>query len=163
MPRLNPAQKHLLKTWIAALLWLGIIVTESSNLASADTHRPDILSPAALSLWGRSGSLLYLALSDTKDWPLRGLFHSELAVVPRLAGHFSASRQKLGHAMGTNFVLHDCSGCVPRRMAPNLPSQPHGKTPRRRAGQRGGTHCPDCPVPHSAETHCRIRFASRGR
>ena len=35
-PRLNPAQKHLLKTWIAAILWLGIIVTESTNLASAD-------------------------------------------------------------------------------------------------------------------------------
>jgi len=33
---LNPAQKHLLKTWIAAILWLGIIVTESTNLASAD-------------------------------------------------------------------------------------------------------------------------------
>jgi len=33
---LTPAQKHLLKTWIAAILWLGIIVTESSNLASAE-------------------------------------------------------------------------------------------------------------------------------
>ena len=33
---MNPAQKHLLKTWIAAILWLGIIVTESTNLASAD-------------------------------------------------------------------------------------------------------------------------------
>ena len=33
---MNPAQKHLLKTWIAAILWLGIIVTESTNLGSAD-------------------------------------------------------------------------------------------------------------------------------
>ena len=33
---MTPAQKHLLKTWIAAILWLGIIVTESSNLASAE-------------------------------------------------------------------------------------------------------------------------------
>ena len=36
---MKPAQKHLLKTWIAAILWLGIIVTESTNLASADNTR----------------------------------------------------------------------------------------------------------------------------
>lgn len=33
---MNPAQKHLLKTWIAAILWLGLIVGESSNFGSAD-------------------------------------------------------------------------------------------------------------------------------
>ncbi len=33
---MNPAQKHLLKTWIAAILWLVIIVAESTNLASAE-------------------------------------------------------------------------------------------------------------------------------
>ena len=32
---MNPAQKHLLKTWIAAILWLGIIVSESTTFASA--------------------------------------------------------------------------------------------------------------------------------
>jgi VanZ family protein len=48
---LNPAQKHLLKTWIAAILWLGIIVTESSNLASADNTRR-ILYPLLHFLFG---------------------------------------------------------------------------------------------------------------
>jgi VanZ family protein len=33
---LNPARKHLLKAWIPALVWLGVIVTESSNYGSAD-------------------------------------------------------------------------------------------------------------------------------
>jgi VanZ family protein len=33
---LNPARKHLIKAWIAALLWLGLIVGESSNYGSAD-------------------------------------------------------------------------------------------------------------------------------
>jgi VanZ family protein len=33
---LNPAHKHLLKTWIAASLWLGLIVAESTNFASAE-------------------------------------------------------------------------------------------------------------------------------
>jgi len=33
---LNPAQKHLLKTWIAAGLWLGLIVAESTKFASAE-------------------------------------------------------------------------------------------------------------------------------
>jgi VanZ family protein len=33
---LNPAQKQLLKTWIAAVLWLWVIVLESTNFASSD-------------------------------------------------------------------------------------------------------------------------------
>jgi VanZ family protein len=33
---LNPAQKHLLKTWVAAILWLALIVGESTNFASAE-------------------------------------------------------------------------------------------------------------------------------
>jgi VanZ family protein len=33
---LNPARKQLLKTWIAAILWLGLIVAESTNFASAE-------------------------------------------------------------------------------------------------------------------------------
>ena len=33
---MNPAQKHLLKTWIAAILWLGLIVAESTKFASAE-------------------------------------------------------------------------------------------------------------------------------
>ncbi len=32
---MNPTQKHLLKTWVAALLWLGLIVGESTSFASA--------------------------------------------------------------------------------------------------------------------------------
>ncbi|MGH9504576.1 MAG: VanZ family protein [Terriglobales bacterium] len=32
---MNPAQKHLLKTWVAAVLWLGIIAIESTTFASA--------------------------------------------------------------------------------------------------------------------------------
>ena len=57
---MNPAQKHLLKTWIAAILWLGIIVTESTNLASAENtgrilyrllHFLLGLDPAHFPLW----------------------------------------------------------------------------------------------------------------
>jgi VanZ family protein len=48
---LNPAQKHLLKTWIAAILWLGIIVTESSNFASAE-NTSRILYPLLHFLFG---------------------------------------------------------------------------------------------------------------
>ncbi len=33
---MNPARKHLLKTWIAAGLWLGLIVAESTTFASAE-------------------------------------------------------------------------------------------------------------------------------
>jgi VanZ family protein len=33
---LNPARKHLVKAWIAALLWLGLIVGESTNYGSAE-------------------------------------------------------------------------------------------------------------------------------
>lgn len=33
---MNPAQKKLLKAWIAAILWLGLIVAESTNYASAE-------------------------------------------------------------------------------------------------------------------------------
>jgi VanZ family protein len=48
---LNPAQKHLLKTWIAAILWLGLIIAESSNFASAaNTSR--ILYPLLHCLFG---------------------------------------------------------------------------------------------------------------
>jgi VanZ family protein len=37
---LNPSQKHTLKTWIAAILWLIVITIESSNLGSAaNTNR----------------------------------------------------------------------------------------------------------------------------
>jgi VanZ family protein len=34
--RLNPAKKQLLKTWIAAILWLALILAESTNYASAE-------------------------------------------------------------------------------------------------------------------------------
>lgn len=34
--RLNPAKTQLLKTWIAATLWLGLILGESSNYGSAE-------------------------------------------------------------------------------------------------------------------------------
>ncbi len=33
---MNPAQKQILKTWIAAALWLGLIVGESTSIASAE-------------------------------------------------------------------------------------------------------------------------------
>jgi len=33
---LNPAQKQLLKAWVAATLWLGLILAESTTYASAD-------------------------------------------------------------------------------------------------------------------------------
>jgi VanZ family protein len=32
---LNPSDKHILKTWVAAILWLILITIESSNLGSA--------------------------------------------------------------------------------------------------------------------------------
>ena len=48
---MNPAQKHLLKTWIAALLWLGLIAGESSNLLSAE-HTGQFLYPLLRLLFG---------------------------------------------------------------------------------------------------------------
>ncbi len=42
---MNPAQKHLLKTWIAAILWLGLITGESSNLASAENTGRILYAP----------------------------------------------------------------------------------------------------------------------
>ena len=33
---MSPADKHLLKTWIAAGLWLGLIIAESTKFASAE-------------------------------------------------------------------------------------------------------------------------------
>jgi VanZ family protein len=47
----NPAQKHLLKTWIAAILWLGLIVGESTNFASAE-HTARLLYPLLHFLFG---------------------------------------------------------------------------------------------------------------
>ena len=67
---MNPAQKHLLKTWIAATLWLGLIVGESTNFASAEN----------------TGRLLYA--------PLHFLFGVDRAHFPiwhffiRKSGHF---------------------------------------------------------------------------
>jgi VanZ family protein len=48
---LNAAQKHLLKTWIAAILWLGLIVSESSSFASAE-NTSRILYPLLHHLFG---------------------------------------------------------------------------------------------------------------
>ena len=48
---MNADQKHLLKTWVAALLWLGLIVSESSNLASAE-HTAEFLYPPLHFLFG---------------------------------------------------------------------------------------------------------------
>ena len=48
---MNPAQKHLLKTWIAAILWLGLIVGESTNFASAE-HTGQFLYPVLHYLFG---------------------------------------------------------------------------------------------------------------
>ena len=41
---MNPAQKQLLKEWTAAILWLGLIAIESTNLLSA-TNTSRILYP----------------------------------------------------------------------------------------------------------------------
>ena len=48
---MNPAQTHLLKTWIAAGLWLGLIVGESTNLASAE-NTAKLLYPLLHFLFG---------------------------------------------------------------------------------------------------------------
>jgi VanZ family protein len=48
---LNPARKHLLKAWIAAILWLGLIVGESTNFASAE-NTSGILYPLLHFLFG---------------------------------------------------------------------------------------------------------------
>ncbi len=48
---MNPGQKHLLKTWIAAILWLGLIVGESSYFASAE-NTGRILYPVLHYLFG---------------------------------------------------------------------------------------------------------------
>ena len=50
-PRLNPEQKTVLKTWIAAILWMIVILLESSSLGSSmNTSR--ILYPLFHYLFG---------------------------------------------------------------------------------------------------------------
>ncbi len=71
-------QKHLLKTWIAAILWLGIIVSESTNFGSAE-NTGRFLYPLLHFLFGvEPGSLSHLAFYHPQDRPLRRLFHAEL-------------------------------------------------------------------------------------
>jgi VanZ family protein len=48
---LNPGQKQALKAWIAALLWLGLIVGESTNYGSAE-NTSRILYPVLHFLMG---------------------------------------------------------------------------------------------------------------
>ena len=48
---MNPARKHLLKTWVAAILWLGLIGAESTNFASAE-NTSRILYPLLHFLFG---------------------------------------------------------------------------------------------------------------
>jgi VanZ family protein len=51
--RLNPHQKNVLKTWIAAILWLIVISVESSSLGAA-TNTGRILFPVLHFLFGIS-------------------------------------------------------------------------------------------------------------
>jgi VanZ family protein len=57
---LNPAQKQLLKEWTAAILWLGLIAIESTNLLSATNscrilypifHLFTVVDPVRFVLW----------------------------------------------------------------------------------------------------------------
>lgn len=74
---MNPAQKHLLKTWIVAILWLGIIVTESTNLASDDNTRR-ILYP-----------LLHFLLGlDSAHFPV---WHAVIRKSGHFVGYFTLS------------------------------------------------------------------------
>jgi VanZ family protein len=74
---LNPAQKHLLKTWIAAVLWLGIIVSESSNFGSAE-HTGQLLYPLLHFLFG-------LELAHFPTW------HAVIRKSGHFVGYFTLS------------------------------------------------------------------------
>ena len=69
---MNPAQDQLLKTWIAAILWLGLIAAESSNMASAEN----------------TGRILY------------ALLHFLLGVVPPHFPVWHFYLRKTGHFVG---------------------------------------------------------------
>ena len=147
---MNPAQKHLLKTWIAALLWLGLIAGESTNFASAETHQPNSLPAAAFPFWAAARSLSRLAFLYTQVRPLHRLLHAQLASVPRLARHLSIPREPGGQcSWRPNFFFHDCPGGVSRTSwHQSLHSQPDWKSSRRAAGQYRSTHRADSPVRH---------------
>jgi VanZ family protein len=74
---LNPAQKHILKAWIASLLWLGLIAAESTSLASAE-NTGRILYPL----------LHFLVAVD----PIRFLvWHFYIRKIGHFAGYFALS------------------------------------------------------------------------
>lgn len=73
---MNPAQKKLLKAWIAATLWLGLIVAESTNYGSAEN----------------TGRILY------------SLLHSLLGVDPAQFQIWHFYIRKTGHFVGY-FIL----------------------------------------------------------
>ncbi len=57
--RLNPARKQLWKVWIPALLWLGLIALESSDLLSS-TNESRILYPLLTFLFGHIDPLKFM-------------------------------------------------------------------------------------------------------
>jgi VanZ family protein len=74
---LKPAQESILKAWIAAILWLGLIVFESSNLASS----------------ANTGRLLYPLLHFLLGMDLAhfAVWHSYIRKTGHFVGYFTLS------------------------------------------------------------------------
>jgi hypothetical protein len=124
-------------------------------------HGPTLVCTPAFSFWGGSSSVSHLALFHSQNRALRRLFHAQLAVVPRLAGHFPIPRQWVVNPVGKNFFFHDCTGRLPGRVAPELSSQPHRQPPRRVAGQHGSADRAGDSLLDSASTQPTVRSAAR--
>jgi hypothetical protein len=116
-----------------------------------EQYESNLLPATTLSFWSAAGSLSLLAFPHPKNRPRRGLFHPELAVVPRLARHLPVPGQILVDPVGKNFVFYERPGCLSRRMAPKLPSEPHRKSPRRTARQHGCVDRAGRPLSDSPE------------
>ena len=159
---MNPAQKHLLKTWIAAILWLGIIVTESTNLASAD-NTGRILYPLLHFLFGvnaahfptwhavirKSGHFVgYFTLS----WLL---FRAWRDTFPLSGRNWSIEWARISFFMAALVACLD-------EWHQSLPAQPHRKTARRRPGQQRGADRTGHSISHSPKTPSRITAAAEG-
>ena len=126
---LTPDQKQLVKTWIAALLWIALIAIESTDWLSSE-HTSRFLYPL-LHFLIRSGASLH-----QKMRPLCGVLYLKLLLVSRLACYAAlAVGSALDTALGYDCFFHVCSGSQPGRMASDFHSLANRRLQRCRVGQ----------------------------
>jgi hypothetical protein len=122
-------------------------------------HQPISVPAAALPARRECCALSSVALCYPQDRPLRGVFHSKFAVVPRVAGYIPFSRRGLDNPMGKNLFLYGRASRLPRRVASDLPSQAYRHSARRIARQHCRTRGTDPALRCSAIAPARAVYA----